>query len=253
MSEGAHHTPARRAVVRAAGAAVLASALAGCWPFQRRMTQNFRITIEDEFGLKLGSGVWRYEENVPQQHLSVYAGWDGEAFPIVHPTRGKMYVVKGGNSGWRLMGGGDIKRLYQQAGLMPADDVKGDLGAEGFRHIAGIRQRIELPLEHTPGIVQFSNDQDRMTMRLVTTYSKRKPAEVILRFFVVPTDERMTTGILKHLPWLPSRAGKYILGEFGKLDRSQDQDGTDISPVDFLDNMTNQRFMSDNIAKAKRQ
>ena len=106
MSEGAHHTPARRAVVRAAGAAVLASALAGCWPFQRRMTQNFRITVEDEFGLKLGSGVWRYEENVPQVHLSVYAGWDGEAFPIVHPSRGKLYIIKSVNTGWRLMGGG---------------------------------------------------------------------------------------------------------------------------------------------------
>ena len=110
-----------------------------------------------------------------------------------------------------------------------------------------------MPVEHTPGVVQFANDRDRTTMRMVTTYSKRKSPEVILRFFVVPTNEPITTGILKHLPWLPSRAGKFILGDFGKLDRSQDQDGTDISPVDFLDNMTNQRFMSDNIAKAKRQ
>ena len=97
---------ALRVIVTVAVVGALAVGLAGCDLYQRRMTQNFRITVEDEFGLKLGSGVWRYEENVPQVHLSVYAGWDGEAFPIVHPTRGKMYVIKGGNSGWRQMGGG---------------------------------------------------------------------------------------------------------------------------------------------------
>ena len=90
-------------------------------------------------------------------------------------------------------------------------------------------------------------------MRMVTTYSKRKSPEVILRFFILPTDDRLTAGILKHLPWLPSLAGEFILGEVKKLDRSQDRDGTDISPCVFLENVMNQKFMSDNLAKAKRQ
>lgn len=91
---------ARRTVVGAAGVTVLASALAGCWPSQQqRMTQNFRITVEDESGRQLGTGVWRWVENAPQLRVRGYAGWDGEAFPILHPTHGKMYVIVDTNSG----------------------------------------------------------------------------------------------------------------------------------------------------------
>lgn len=141
-----------------------------------------------------------------------------------------------------------IKRLYQDAGLLPADDYDRSLGPIGFQHIVGIKRRIEVPLNHTPGVVQFGNDQDPETMRMVTTYSKRKSPEVVLRFFVVPTKEPMTTGILKDLPWLPSRAGMFILGA-GKWDDSQDRNGIDVTAYVFLDRMTREKFASENRAK----
>ena len=101
MSAGAHHTPTRRTVVRAGGMGVLGAAwLGGCDPFSTIMTQNFRFTVEDEHGKVLGSGVWQWQENVPGTRYTEYAGWDGEAFQIVHPTHGKMYVVRDENSGW---------------------------------------------------------------------------------------------------------------------------------------------------------
>ena len=86
----------RRIVV--AGCAVLG--VGGCDPFSTIMTQNFRFTVEDEHGKVLGSGVWQWQENVPGTRYTEYAGWDGEAFQIVHPTHGKMYVVRDENSGW---------------------------------------------------------------------------------------------------------------------------------------------------------
>jgi hypothetical protein len=93
----------RRAAL-AASCAVLAVGLAGCWPFETHMYQNFKIMAEDENGKVLGSAVWQYGEKVSTL-FSQWARIDGEAFPIEHPTAGRLYVIRSSNSG---RGGGGI-------------------------------------------------------------------------------------------------------------------------------------------------
>jgi hypothetical protein len=140
-----------------------------------------------------------------------------------------------------------IAEDYQKSGVMPQVKIGMGIGIDGFREFAKIKTRIELPFKDTPGVVRFENDQDLTTLQIVRTYSQtRKPPEVILRFFVVPTSERMTTGvILKHLPWLPTRAGKFILGDFPRSDSSRDKEPAEISSSAFLDDKTSQKYMAE--------
>jgi hypothetical protein len=96
----------RAGVTRRAALGVVAGALGtslSACSMVTLKTQNIRFTVEDDQGHVLGSGVWQWQENVPMTALQELYRWDGEAFPIVHPTMGKMYVTKRGNSGW---GGG---------------------------------------------------------------------------------------------------------------------------------------------------
>jgi hypothetical protein len=216
-----------------------ALALAGC-DHTTLQTQNFRISVEDEFGKPLGSGVWQWEERVPLQQYRENYGLIGEAFPIRHPMHGKMYVTTGSNSGYGDGGGSlhgaDILDAYQAAGLAPKFErraVPFGIGAEGFRLLKKIRTRVELPIKRTPCVVAFQSDSDPSTVRIVMTYSRTRPIEVELRFFVQPTSEPLTAGIWDHLPWVTSDEGRMTM-RMRNSGPSEHREVENLNPDEFL-------------------
>jgi hypothetical protein len=225
----------RREALFSTGAAL--TLLGGCDPTTLK-TQNFRIMVEDEDGKLLGSGVWQLREKVPVVQYWEGSGKDGEAFPIRHPTHGKMYVTRGSNSGWGNLNGADILEAYQAAGLVPKSDRRmsdGRIGEEGFRQLARMKTRIELPIERTPCVVEFARDMDPSTVRIVITYSKTRSVDVRLRFFVQPTSEPLTTGILSHLPWLTSDdAIKYMPMRNPPSDTTTHRNSNNLNRDEFL-------------------
>ena len=101
--------------------------------------------------------------------------------------------------------------------------------------------RVELPLKGTPCFVQFTDERDPRTVRIVMTYSKTKPAEVVLRFFVQPTEDRVTTGIMNHLPWLrslPSRVLNGGPGAFREKNFKSPRDADQVTDHEFVDRET---------------
>jgi hypothetical protein len=153
-------------------AGVFGTALSACGMTTLK-TQNFRITVEDDQGHVLGSGVWQWQERVPVVALEEFYGWDGEAFPILHPVMGRMYVTLSSSSGWGGGGGWSILRAYQSAGLIQKFETpSARLGAEGFRQIARMKSRIELPPSAGKCVVQFADETDPRSVRVVMTYSR---------------------------------------------------------------------------------
>ena len=159
----------------------------------------------------LGSGVWEWREFVPAQQMAELFTWDGEAFPIIHPTFGKMYVFRGPTTGLGRFDAGRIFAAYDGAFLIPHAPEKssharstGGLGEYGFSELTRMmdRKRISISTAYAPAIVQFDNDADRYTGRLLRIWSESGQPEIVLRFFVVPTKKPMSQGILNHLPWL---------------------------------------------------
>jgi hypothetical protein len=123
---------------------------------------------------------------------------------------------------------------YQQLGLIPKlKETRASLGAEGFRHIARMKVRVELPPSRGHCVVQFADDKDPRSVRVVMTYSKTKPVEVALKWFAQPTNERLTTGILGHLPWLRSYSG-LLLGVAPPIPHRDHREADTVSTADFL-------------------
>jgi hypothetical protein len=125
---------------------------------------------------------------------------------------------------------------YQQLGLIPKlKETRASLGAEGFRHIARMKVRVELPPSRGQCVVQFADDKDPRSVRVVMTYSKTKPVEVALKWFAQPTNERVTTGILGHLPWLPSIPDLGLLvGAVGQVPHREHREADTVAATNFL-------------------
>jgi hypothetical protein len=246
MSEGPQITLTRRAVC-AGGIGLLGAGLGGC-SFVSLETQNFRLTVEDNTGKVLGSGVWQWQENVPRRAMHEFVSKDGEAFPIVHPALGKMYVTRGANSGWGSLSAEATLKQYQKAGLIPEFErhaPHGGVGKEGYRQLALMTTRVQLPREHTPGVVKFADERNPKSARIVMTHSRTATVEVELRFFVQPTRDRMTTGILGQLPWLNSLPTHLLSGTTrgtGEKDIGPHRDAARLIDSDFVTHETRIRL-----------
>jgi hypothetical protein len=246
MSETPQTTLTRRAVC-AGGMGVLGVGLGGC-SFVSLETQNFRLTVEDDTGKVLGSGVWQWQENVPWRAMHEFVSTDGEAFAIVHPRLGKLYVARGANSGWGSLSAEATLEQYQKAGLIPEFErhaPHGGVGVEGYRQMSRMTTRVQLPPKHTPCIVQFTDERDSKSARIVMTYSRTAAIEVQLRFFVQPTGDRMTTGILTQLPWLSSLPIHLLSGTTrgaGEKDIGTHRDAARLIDSNFVTNETAKRL-----------
>jgi hypothetical protein len=242
MSEGPQITLTRRAVC-AGGIGLLGAGLGGC-SFVSLKTQNFRLTVEDNTGKMLGSGVWQWQENIPWRAMYELVSKDGEAFPIVHPTLGKMYVTRRNDAGRGGLEAEDILLLYQDAGLIPKFErhaPRGGIGAVGFREIARMKTRVELALIQTHHIARFSDESQPGSVRIIPKHSQIAPAQVVFRFFVQPTSDRMTTGIIEHLPWLNSLPSRRLHSK------------TELEAHDFVDNKTASRLNDAYVRNRQRQ
>ena len=72
-------------------------------------------------------------------------------------------------------------------------------------------------MKDAPGIVKFADESNPKTARIVMTYSETKRPEVNLRYFAQPTRDPVTTGIMKHLPWLNNLPSSRLDGRTGEL------------------------------------
>jgi hypothetical protein len=220
----------RREIIVAASAVAAVATLTGC---ADEIGQNYRIMVEDENGNVLGSGVWEWRESKPGWGIgSPPSYWDYEALPIHHPLVGKMYVIGGPNSGYGSFRARKILEAYQAVDSIPKVTFStateyGGVGVDGARHLARMTKRVELPRPDTPCVVQFGDERDPRSVRVVMTHSKTRPVEVDLRFFAQPTKEPVSTGILKHLPWLPQHMGLFI----GTPTKVQNRDHLEASAI----------------------
>jgi hypothetical protein len=161
----------------------------------RAAEQNFRVTVEDDRGKQLATAVWRMHSS----RTSIQGpseGVDGEAFVIEHPRLGKLYVLGGMNSEV-------LKNAYRKLGILPSSYEECSVFPLDCPSALPQMKKTRVLIEQrrTPLVVRFRNQHIPASIQLVDTRSA-SGNDIELRFFVQATNDPVTCGIVKHLPWL---------------------------------------------------
>jgi len=188
---------------------------------------RFRVTVEDQSGHKLGSGVWEYKKW--PGILSYYqSSFLGQAFPILMPDGdGNAFVIM------RRIPRIDVNPQNVLRTAFETGLKKGEVSemwpkqshlhdqAKRLRNLRRFRGRAEI-VEDKLLVVTFAdvNDPETVKRLIESLYAK-------LRFFVEITSDPISTGIEKHLPWIVELENKKISGLDGESGRS----GNDQTPL----------------------
>jgi len=189
---------------------------------------RYRITVEDQSGNKLGSGVWEtkmwWSVALPVYESSLI----GQAFPITLPDGEEQAFVAMGRAprsnpywyGPADLNARSIMYLAFKAALKkkevsekrPASEY-GSNSAKKFGSLRRFQGRAEI-IKDRLFVVTFADVNDPETVKKLSESFYGK-----LRFFVEITSDPISTGIEKHLPWIVEFERKNISGLDGLAGR----------------------------------
>jgi len=188
---------------------------------------RFRITVEDQSGNRLGSGVWEHKKW--PGILSYYqSSIIGQAFPIQLPENdGEAFVVMVQNFSINIYPVHILRDAFEAA--LKKNEVSEKWSKQSYLHdqakrlrnlkrFQGRAENLQNPLL----VVTFDDVNDSGTVKRLPKIIYAK-----LRFFVEITSDPISTDIEKHLPWIVELENKKISG----LDDESGRSGTDQSPV----------------------
>ena len=192
---------------RALGLALTLAAvtLSGCNPFGRTYTYRYRITVEVDTpqGLRTGSSVWEswgQEGTVLDGTMGV--DYRGEAVAVDLPTGTLFALLRDPKMGYNYPAGvvdSQFKATFNVQ-VDPQDGWK-DLS----RQIARSRATMTLEPRFYPALVRFRDTNDPASVEIVhpsNLAASFGPGVRLRRITVTVTDDGVTTGIEKRLPWL---------------------------------------------------
>ncbi len=193
---------------------------------------NYKLTlvVETPEGQVVGSAVRKvsaYREPVILQFLPSlsYAGADvnGEAVVVDLGQRGVLFALLKASSEVN----GDAKYIVFREFPFRWKDATGEnqigggeLTSEGIRYYRNLEGKKELALEKLPMLVHFRDIKDPKTVELVDPNDLEKSFGKGVRLVSVTlemTNEPVTKGIEKKLPWLEIIHGGYLDGQFASM------------------------------------
>lgn len=186
-----------------------AFALGACGLVERHYEMRYRLTFEIETpqGLRASSGVLQVTTDLnpawapgPQTDAHLI----GEAIPLSLSNGETVFAVLRGPET-------DLLNLLRQVfvGLVSRPEFKQggrtfyDLGKQ-HRFLMSTKPSAELAIEQVPLLVRFEDVRNPLTVEKVdpADLSRDGGGYRLRRVIVAVTDEPITTGIAKHLPWV---------------------------------------------------
>lgn len=200
---------------RAAVVAVALSFLvAACNPFARTYTYRYRITVEVDTlqGLRTGSSVWEssVEEGNGLGDNSIGLRARGEAVPIDLPG-GTLFALLRGHDMELTYPTDALDTQYTRVHQLRPKPVGG--WKDVRKQVAENRQPLTLDADNYPLLVRFRDLDDPASIEKVDPNDLAAsfgPGVRLRRIMVRVTDEPLTEGIEKRLPWLPARQGMLV-------------------------------------------
>lgn len=196
----------RRAFLRTAAGFALVPLLIFCGTrYDGRLRYRMTVEVRTPRGLRTGSGV-----------LEVRAGsWlrgqvpslRGQAVPVDLPDGQTLYAVLSrpdladfaSHIPYRVF----TKRMPDLLGTIDArNDANSIYEQLHRRRPVAILEGDELPM-----VVWFRNPADPKSVEMVTPQRPMAPGTWVQRIWIAITDDEITTGLERRLPWLPDQAG----------------------------------------------
>lgn len=202
----------RVGIVAVAG--LLSLLVMACNPFGRTYTYRYRITVEVDTpqGLRTGSGVWEstIEDGSGLGDNSIGLRARGEAVPIDLP----------GGTLFALLRGHDMELTYPTDALDTQYTRVHQLQPQPFGGWKDVRklvtknhQPLTLDSDNYPLLVRFRDLNNPASVEKVDPNDLAAsfgPGVRLRRIVVQVTDEPVTEGIEKRLPWLPAQRGMLV-------------------------------------------
>jgi len=207
--------PSRRTFLTRLAGAVSLLALSGC-DLRPKYSYRYRVKVEVDTpqGVRSGSSVWET------------TAWEGSGIPdrgIRSRERGEAVAVDlTGGTLFALLRGADMSVDYP-SGLVSGHLVKHPAPGtpiskdwlELRRAIARSKPTFELYPDEYPLLVRFRDINDPKSVERVDPTALEMifgPSVSLKRIVVAVTDDRITTGIVKKIPWLPDFRKKRFNG-----------------------------------------
>lgn len=208
--------------------------LAACGP-RAEVGYKVTVTVDDNGTLRSGTGVWKLTMRKGDWPGTYASAFYGEAIPIDLGKKGILYVLITGNRGGRPGAGDDLgiygRHLFGQVAKQrrgESVEIKDPLTEHlELQRMTGQTARLgcRTPIAGTPCpfLVRFRDDHDPGSVEavnpgnLVSTYG---PGMTLRPIVVQLTDEPVTTGIGKRLPWLSDYPEPHVRPNVGQRDQS---------------------------------
>ncbi|MGO9388841.1 hypothetical protein [Rhodoblastus sp.] len=213
-----------------ATAVSLALPLNGCATRPRRFRYRLTLQIETPEGLRSGSGVLEIAEGYNDGLLDLLS-----QTAVVFGTRGEAVIVDLGARGllFALLNADDARKgsrtAFDAFSRLHEDlwDPTG-IGPGAMDRMAKLRGETQIPFEMMPMLVRFGDISDPMTVERVEPNDLEKSFGAGVKFVrasVEITDEEVTRGVEKVLPWLSTANWLPLRLKSGEL----------LGPHDFVD------------------
>jgi len=186
------------------------------WPLSYQVNYKLSIDIDDNSAPRHGEGVIEVQflsqpiriDNTPNWSI----GARGEAFAVDLGERGTMFVLLSGESGTKGRGAVEAGQralgtyFHASFGDTPPN-LRGWLQINSF---ASKHESVEVDPSNLPMLVRFRDTNDPASVERVEPNALDAsfgPGVKITRVTAQLTDEPMTTGIEKRLPWVSKPVG----------------------------------------------
>lgn len=172
---------------------------------------NYKLTlvVETPEGIKTGSAVRKIhaynEPRIFPENSGFHTGVKGEAVVVDLGERGVLFSLLKGNGDWSDYG---YYIIYQEFPYLSN-------GRSKIWHYTMLEAKKELAFDKIPMLVRFRDINDPKTVELVDPNDLEKTfgkGVKLISATLEMTDENMTTGVEKTLPWLKELNGRYLGG-----------------------------------------
>jgi hypothetical protein len=193
--------------------------LAGCG---RTETYRYKLTlaVDTPEGVKRASSVGEvefYDVSIPARGTmhklrgeALYLDLGPGASPLIALLTSKLHLTYGKEQGWTLDAGPGTRTLSRIYNLSPSPDFMDDVP-----RIARMRGPRKITPADLPDLVTFGNINNPASVREVDPNNLQATLGRNVTWHEITlesTDEPITTGIEKKLPWLPAYSDKMLDG-----------------------------------------
>lgn len=212
-------------------AAVVLAALVSWVAFSSQsITLRYRLTLvvddggHEVTGSSVFETVWGGVAEYFPQLGPLYGGkrWSpivkGEAVAVDLGARGVLFMLLSQDDTRAANARRSIGSALSPAGLLAAAFDCPSIGGVTWKllhRIRGTRKPVNVPLQLLPMLVRFRDIKDPKSVELVDPYHLDNSfgfGVKLMRATIEMTDDKITTGIERWLPWLPSLKGGYLSG-----------------------------------------